>query len=422
MSVIVRVMLLFLKRLFTLLLGCQTLAALGGEVQPFGVHLRTVLNRDIVEVDTLISSAERRQQLAAARDRIDALELTQGPYAPALAEALLEVAREAEILGETGLALELYGWALQNTRINTGLYDEAQLPILERTIEVLREQGDAAAVLDRAGYRFRLLGSGAPPWTSQKLAAAVQWLEIQNEFLADPSVFFDSHAALDAFRQAKDLSESVCNDPEWAEVWCKPLSLQFLALMYLIDFYIDPLVEEGAGIAQYPVPPRSQASWSTNPSEERLLAIERSLATQGERCLVTALSVTPDDTELKLAGANWAWFSGRRSTALDAYRALVKESPGLLKVASPIPELPLIDRDPRLVDRQGGVRLEFRVTRAGEARDVVAEDAVSTEGNQESLARFARRQIGQLRFRPAFNEQGESTESMLNVELLVLRR
>ena len=78
---------------------------------------------------------------------------------------LVNAAREAEEYGSAEAALNLYRWALHSTRINSGLSTAEQLPLLERILELLRDQGDPDKVGRQIDYFYRLLGGGAEPWS-----------------------------------------------------------------------------------------------------------------------------------------------------------------------------------------------------------------------------------------------------------------
>jgi len=154
-----------------LLLVCGWhLTCYSGEPQPWGIHIlwpdTEILNPVPSELPSPLTIQRR---LETTSENIQGLEADVGPYSPELTPTLVSAAREAEEYGSPETALELYRWALHSTRINSGLSTEKQLPLVERILELLREQGDPVEVGRQIDYFYRLLGRGAEPWTEQRL-------------------------------------------------------------------------------------------------------------------------------------------------------------------------------------------------------------------------------------------------------------
>ena len=91
--------------------------------------------------ETQISAAERAREaellreLQLRRQAIDELQGSQGIYAPELQEAYGELALLYEEMEDFDSAILIRSYALQINRINTGLYSEQQLPIIQSLIE-----------------------------------------------------------------------------------------------------------------------------------------------------------------------------------------------------------------------------------------------------------------------------------------------
>lgn len=91
--------------------------------------------------ETQISAAERAREaellreLQLRRQAIDELQGSQGIYAPELQEAYGELAQLYEDMEDFDSAISIRTDALQINRINTGLYSEQQLPIIQSLIE-----------------------------------------------------------------------------------------------------------------------------------------------------------------------------------------------------------------------------------------------------------------------------------------------
>ncbi len=102
-----------------------------------------------VEPNASVDESERAQQLEQDRTReseiaqelnqrlqaIDALQANQGIYAPQLQEAYSDLAGLYEALEDYQSAISIYSDALQISRINTGLYSDQQLPIIQSLID-----------------------------------------------------------------------------------------------------------------------------------------------------------------------------------------------------------------------------------------------------------------------------------------------
>jgi hypothetical protein len=108
----------------------------------------TIQNEQAAEIeadlrlpDETISPKERAQALAYARElaarqsAIIEMQSNLGIYDPALIEAYGDLGRLFTDMADYQSAIQVYGDALQVARINTGLYSEEQLPVIESLID-----------------------------------------------------------------------------------------------------------------------------------------------------------------------------------------------------------------------------------------------------------------------------------------------
>ncbi|MDG2339407.1 MAG: hypothetical protein P8N94_15705 [Gammaproteobacteria bacterium] len=129
-------------------LPCLALAILGAVLvtspalaqQPNDSELGLIELDSSTENDQLDSQQRARegeiaQELSLRRQAIDELQGSQGIYAPELQEAYGDLASLFEEMDDFESAIAVYFDALQISRINTGLYSDQQLPIIQSLIE-----------------------------------------------------------------------------------------------------------------------------------------------------------------------------------------------------------------------------------------------------------------------------------------------
>ncbi len=393
--------------------------SLAGEPQPWGIHLQWLENQsDSSPIAASVSPLTVQRSLSASAARIEALEGEWGPYAPELTPVLTEAAREAEEYGETDTALDLYRWALHSTRINRGLSTADQLPLLERMLGLLRDRGDREALSNQIDYFYRLLGRGAQPWTEQRLNASVRWLSVQGELLASAPWRGRESEVLFVLEHASDLAEAVCSDDQWSTHWCKPLTLELVKLFYLLDYRIDPLVVDEFGVARDRYNSPYQQNLDQSPGEYRLRSMEKSARSRVRGFIDRALELAPGNTELLLAKGDWLLARGRRSQALEIYAELNDRGDFDFSSPRPVPEIPALGRDRRLSDATSVVNISARVTARGDLRDLdVSEPGI----DEKPLAGYAKRQLREVRIRPALDGNGEPQDAVIHWQVLVTR-
>lgn len=390
-----------------------------GEPQPWGIYiLWPDTEMPITVPSELPSPLTVQRRLETTADKIQGLEAVVGPYSPELTPTLVSAAREAEEYGSPETALELYRWALHSTRINSGLSTEKQLPLVERILELLREQGDPLEVGRQIDYFYRLLGRGAEPWSEQRLEASVRWLSVQSELLASSPWSGKESGVLFVVQHANDIAAAVCESAEWQNPWCKAISLEVLKLYYLIDFKIDPLVVDNFGVAQDRFPNPYQQNRDQAPGEYRLRNIESSLGSTARGLIDRALKLFPKDENLLHAKADWLMVQGRQAQALQIYQELQRRGNVDFSKPGVLPEMPMLNRDHRFSREWGILSLNAEVAPRGNLKNISLRSA---EMADDALSGFARRQLRAMRFRPALTESGEATVASIAWRIKVLR-
>ena len=399
------------------LLASTLVVPLAAEQRPFGVGLGQERERvaNVSSPLTPLSTDESRLDLGE-------LEAEKGPYHPDLAEVLLEAANLALLAARYEEADELFSRALRNKRINEGLYSAGQLQIVQTLAEVARFQGDPEALKARIDYYYRIQGSREVGLTATKLQAANQWLMARIELLTIQDWGGKERDALTLYDQASALVKQACTPsseaPADADIreWCKPLSLRLLSLGYLIQWHVEPFVQDAYGD---PFQTRSQYPREADRDliSDRLETIEPTIERRLRGVLEQALQVSANDPELTLALADWNWFHNRRSAALSAYKDLVKAHGDWFSSPKPLPQEPRLMLDTRLADEAINVQIRCDVSARGRASNIVIESV-----ELESSPTFqARRHFKQIIFRPKINQLGEPSDSYYEEKLVLYR-
>jgi tetratricopeptide (TPR) repeat protein len=96
------------------------------------------------------------EKLADYRDAIAQLEAEQGAWGLGLAEQLAGLGQTYQTRGQHRDAIKIFDRAIHVSRINNGLYDLSQVPIIERMVESLKARGRWEEVHERHQYLFWL--------------------------------------------------------------------------------------------------------------------------------------------------------------------------------------------------------------------------------------------------------------------------
>ncbi|WP_154647674.1 hypothetical protein [Luminiphilus syltensis] len=377
------------------------LTASGADTKVFGVELRFPASESSPPEAPNTTSRDL-VSLREAQDRLATLQAEKGPYHPDLSHMLLAEAERARSVGQSRQALEWYDWALHNIRVNNGLGDPAQLPVLEEIMALQRQMGDREALSGRIEYFYRIMGSGRRPYSPTRLEASLAYLRWHQELLMVESWQGESRRVLQLYEGGKLLQERVCTSEKWSREFCEAFTLAHLGTLYLIEHHLitDSVIDGPAeGINQPFVSPDMQP----NPSEQRLNQLAKTAYSAGARLLKTNIKYVENKTTLELALADWYWFQGRRGQALDIYDRLRKGQPPMFSDPVPLPALPTLDRDPQLSERIQTVSAVFTVTDGGRVTDL---DVELVDNEADASVIWVARSLRRLRFRPAFNDQG----------------
>jgi hypothetical protein len=367
------------------------------------------------------------ERLEKRTEEIASLERLGGPYSQDLTEPLLATASLAAEYGDGDRAIELYRWGLYTLRVNTGLNSPAQLPVIEQILALLKEQGDLEGFRERTDYLYRLVGRGAKPWTRERLAAADRWLKVRTELFLAGRFEGNERDLLFLIQHAETLRDEVCADSEWASDFCAVLTLRLISLLYLVDHHVKPLVVDQYGMSQRTSYANAMAynnDLNQTPQDQRLLSIKQSVRSRGRRLLDEARDVSPENSSVIKALADWSWFHGRSAEALALYRELdegqEKNTPPSMASRMrprPIPDGLFDPRDLSLITGEvESYDLQATINARGLLRNVIL---TPVDPLRTSLQVKAQRRLKTIRFSPALNDAGEPTEAEYSMRLYV---
>lgn len=99
---------------------------------------------------------DRARQLEDYRSAIARVEAEQGAWGAGLAEQLSGLGETYQVRGQHRDAIEIFDRAIHVSRINNGLYDLGQVPIIDRLLESLMARGQWEEVHKRHQYLYWL--------------------------------------------------------------------------------------------------------------------------------------------------------------------------------------------------------------------------------------------------------------------------
>lgn len=343
------------------------------------------------------------------------LEMEQqgGPYAAALAEPLTALARLQEQQGDTLQSRRLYERALHLVRVNEGLYSERQVPILRQLFGSYRQTGEMQDLDARYNYYFRLYGAGQPPYTDLRLGATLEYLRWQREALLlelDPE---PSGRLLSLYNLNQQVLDAAATQEGIPYPLYRRLVLSQLCNLYLVQHLYRPELQSSNEVPQH----LTAGAWEPREANEyRLDMLQRGAVSRGRELLDELIGRTPANEPLELALnylelGDWNQWNDKRSDADAAYRRVIgllaeTDEPTLsgqwLGTPRELPangvfELPQAAGDAQAVVVEAG----FDVSVEGRARNI--ETRVEKE-DDEGRARRLRRELADMRFRPAYLE------------------
>jgi hypothetical protein len=349
-------------------------------------------------------------------ERLRLLEGSAGPYAPALAEDLGDMAREYRAVGQLSEALRLYRRALHIVRVNDGLYSERQAPLVRAELDIYRASGDLDELDRRYDYYFRLFGSGRAPFTDLRLRATLGYLRWQREATRLHLDGRSQGRLLDAVALNRRVLDDVTADPQVPFEMRVEFALSQLKNLYLVREKVEP-PQRTPYAYQQPASAQDPAQWSPQEIErQRAQRLRRTALEDGVAMLEEVIAGAGENARsqtlarLHLAIGDWYQWNDRPLLAEDSYREVLLHLAGSGAeqyieewLGEPV-ELPangvfrqLESPGSEMGDDLPLVKLAFAVSADGRARDI---ELVSTTAASEGRVVRAKRTLRRLRFRP----------------------
>lgn len=358
------------------------------------------------------SGLESLQRAEAAsisryRDLIARLETEGGAYNPALTEPLLELGMTLQQAGLHAEAIDLLKRGVHLARVNSGLYSEIQLALLESEIKSHIALGQFSEADDRHRYLYRVqqrtltdAGRGFA------LMRQARWQRRAYELELDEDGFNRLVNMWNLYRMA--LAEFAEANGDASPTLLPPLH-GMLRAQYLMS---GSTGENSAGRFQ-------RDGFSVRGEEGRFYAFRGQSYKQGDsviRAIFDVQASQPDGdrrtrAEVLAMLGDWRLWHGRYREALDAYaEAIIELAPAkdaqagmnaLFGTPLALPALEGIRPLPgQVAAAQADLLLEFTVDERGRVRDLVRLD------DDEANAGIANRIMRTLRdtpFRPRFD-------------------
>jgi hypothetical protein len=350
-------------------------------------------------------------ELAALEQRVEALELAQGPFSGGLSEVLGDLARALEASGKLGEANAARERALHLVRVNDGLNSPVQLPLLRSQLQSDRRRGDFEALDARYDYYWRLLGRGQAPFTPLRFGAALEYQRWQREALRRRLDDGTGQRMLQLLETGTELIDALqlSADPDPQQL--REAVFSQLRNYYLFASLVQPprdTYSPRSGFRQPRFLNEEIDGW--DPQREKLQNRRRGLRREGEELLREQLELNPEPqarAELLLALGDWAQWWEDTDEALQAYSrcwATMREAGQQALVASWFAEpRPLPDSGVFLAPEEpliSGVPMSIQVDERGRAQGDLLVDSDTLPRDARRLPRLIR----DTRFRPAMRD------------------
>ncbi|MCW8196132.1 hypothetical protein F6455_15170 [Proteobacteria bacterium 005FR1] len=369
------------------------------------------------------------EKLIDYRDAIARLESEQGAWGLGLAEHLAGLGQTYQTRGQHRDAIKIFDRAIHVSRINNGLYDLSQVPIIEKMVESLKARGRWEEVHERHQYLFwlhkRNFGADDPRMLPV-IDRLGKWYI--NDYALNPErrmmdQLVDAH---NLFQYAVNIISGTYGENDLRLI--EPLR----GLVMSNWFFANYRGEGGTTPMERSQLTRElgvdQVNFLTDPhSDNRLTQYLRNNYADGKRAIeqmVAIYSVSPDATagaaaRAKVELADWEQLFDRRRNAADLYRQAyleLKTDEGtraqvdkLFSHPVALPELEFVESDleqpasvrgatdNETIEAVSYVLVSYDVNRFGDAQNIQVLESSSEDDTRRAQVK---RSLETTRFRP----------------------
>jgi tetratricopeptide (TPR) repeat protein len=351
--------------------------------------------------------------------QVSVLEASGGAYSPALPEQLLGLGLALQRQGRHPEAIAAFKRGVHLSRINDGLYNSAQIPLIKGEIRSLLASNQLEAADERQSYLYRVqtraLGGG--PALANAFIQQASWQHSAYEL---------SIGDLDAERLLRmrqlyrlAVTDIVRREGETSPALLPPL-YGLLRTHHLITRY-----ELGSTVLY----PNSYSDYEQRAEQGQLLAAQSHSLREGEAVIQAIYEVertnNPGDTlrhiEILVLMGDWQLWNDKREAAYEAYRRAIGELATLDDAQQQVDRffgqpvaLPVLEGVATLPDEvnpeQADILLEFSVSERGRVSDATV---VRATESAEAIATRLLRKVRYTPFRPRFiDDQPVATENV----------
>lgn len=357
--------------------------------------------------------ARRRKKIPPSEDfsqhkaQLSEVETLGGPFAEGLTDPLIGLALYHRERGEPADALAAYRRALHLVRINDGLNNERQVPILRAMMTLYLAEGDYSSLGDIYHYYYRVKELGTPPDSDEQLSDRLEYLTLERQLYGIRSDGGQRKHLLQAYRAGERMLVGMEVESEQEVTNYIELVRSQLRNLYLI-LGDQPL---GGSTGAF----NSGLSASQQYVNRELQSVQDHAYRNGKKLLEQAIDMAtalPPKVvaALHLELGDWFQWNGKLQSASAQYAAveeiLLAAGQAQLKfqwLGQPV-ELPDEDRLWSITDEdtRGGrtiVSAKYGVSAKGEVRVVQAQAQAESESWQASRIS---RMLRDTHFRPRF--------------------
>ncbi|TXS95429.1 tetratricopeptide repeat protein [Parahaliea maris] len=365
--------------------------------------------------DQSLNQAPRGPYLAM----VESAELAAGPYSPDLVEPLHTLGQSLQAAGRYNEAIRHYRRALHLLRVNQGLYDPAQLPLLEALAESLVALGDLPQADRTHDYLFRVQQATYAADSTELLQAASRHAEWKRSTYLAGYGFDTFRRLVEMHRTHDDVADALAEtDPYDASRL--PHLYRRMRAEYLVSRYEgeqDPVFSvRGSGVSgeRYAV--------STDLDFEDFRLLKKHNFRNGRMTMEQIIDVlehrqdtAPEDlVRAHVALGDWFMWWDQPARAIGSYEsawaAMDPHGGGAPVLFEEPVELPA-DKvfQPTLPAVEGGfnarARVRFDVSRLGQVRNIEFLEVETEQEEKRETARLALyRLLHDFRFRPILRD------------------